>query len=288
MLLQALLSGIAVGSLYALIALGYYVTNTTTRTLNFAQGDFLMVGAVVALTAFTVFHLPLWLAILTALAVLALFGVILERYIVQPVRLGASLAWVMSTVGVSLILRNAVQMLWGTGSQPFPTPFGNQVIHIGTAGVLPQEILIFVISVLLAGGLLAFLNFTIYGKALTAVAHDPETVALMGVDVRRMATYVYVLSSLLAGLAGVVIAPIVFVSAYMGALLGLKAFAAGIIGGFDNPIGIFIAGIFLGVVELLVAGVNATFRDPVVFVLIIVFLFFRPEGLLAKRDAANA
>src|SRR5579872_4418215 len=103
MLLQALLSGIAVGSLYALIALGYYVTNTTTRTLNFAQGDFLMVGAVVALAAFTVFHLPLWLAILTALAVLALFGVILERYIVQPVRLGASLAWVMSTVGVSLI-----------------------------------------------------------------------------------------------------------------------------------------------------------------------------------------
>lgn len=288
MILQALLSGIAVGSLYALIALGYYVTNTTTRTMNFAQGDFLMVGAVAALSMVLVWHVPIWLAVLAALALLALFGVVLERYIVQPVRFGASLAWIMSTVGVSLILRNAVQVIWGTGSFPFPAPFGKEIIHIGGAGILPQEILVAAASFVVTAALVLFLNFTLYGKALTAVAYDAETVSLMGVDVRRMAAYVYVVSSILAGVAGVLIAPIVYVSAYMGALLGLKAFAAGIIGGFDNPLGIFTAGILLGVLELLVAGVNATFRDPIVFVVIIVFLFFRPEGLFARRDTVNA
>jgi branched-chain amino acid transport system permease protein len=288
MIVQALLSGIALGSLYALIALGYYVTNTTTRTMNFAQGDFLMVGAVVTLTLWTVVHVPFWLSFLAALALLALFGVILERYVVQPVKHGTSLAWIMSTVGVSLILRNAVQVFWGTSSYPFPAPFGNNVIHIFGAGVLPQEIVVGVASLGLTAALLLFLRFTLYGKALTAVAYDAETVALMGVNVRRMAVFVYVVSSLLAGIAGVLIAPIMFVSAYMGALLGLKAFTAGIVGGFDNPVGIFIAGLLIGVVELLVASVNATFRDPIVFVLIIVFLFFRPQGLFARRDTVNA
>lgn len=288
MIVQALVSGIALGSLYALIALGYFVTNTTTRTMNFAQGDFLMVGAVVALSLNLAWHVPLWLAVLAALALLAFFGIVLERYIVQPVRFSASLAWIMSTVGVSLILRNAVQVLWGTGNLPFPAPFGTNIIHIWGAGVLPQEVLVAACSLLLTAALVAFLHFTIYGKALTAVAYDAETVALMGVNVRRMATYVYVVSSILAGIAGVLIAPIVYVSAYMGALLGLKAFAAGIIGGFDNPVGIFVAGIFLGVLELVVAGFNSTFRDPIVFVAIIVFLFFRPEGLFARRGTANA
>jgi branched-chain amino acid transport system permease protein len=181
-----------------------------------------------------------------------------------------------------------VQVLWGTSSNPFPAPFGDQVIHIFGAGILPQEIVVGVTSIALTAALLAFLRFTLYGKALTAVAYDADTVALMGVNVRRMAVFVYVVSSVLAGIAGVLIAPIVYVSAYMGALLGLKAFTAGIIGGFDNPVGIFVAGVGLGVVELLVASVNATFRDPIVFVLIIVFLFFRPEGLFARRDTVNA
>jgi branched-chain amino acid transport system permease protein len=287
-IVQALLSGIALGSLYALIALGYYVTNTTTRTMNFAQGEFLMVGAVVTLALWSTWHVPMWLAFVAALAVLAVLGVILERYVVQPVRHGTSLAWIMSTVGVSLILRNTVQAFWGTSSFPFPAPFGDRVIHIFGAGVLPQEIVVAVTSIVLTAALLIFLRTTLYGKALTAVAYDAETVALMGVNVRKMSTFVYVLSSLLAGVAGVLIAPIVFVSAYMGALLGLKAFTAGILGGFDSPVGIFIAGLMLGVIELLVASVNATFRDPIVFVLIIVFLFFKPEGLFGRRDTVNA
>jgi branched-chain amino acid transport system permease protein len=292
---QAVASGLVYGSIYALIAQGYYVTFSTTQTLNFAQGDFLMIGGMLAFTAFAVLlsvGVPAYVALIVSMMliplVLAVMGIVVERVAVRPLRRAFSLGWILSTVGVAVILRNASEVVWGREQKAVPSVFGDNAVRVDFGlfqfGILPQEIFILLASLAAMAGVLFFLKRSLLGKAMAAVALNPGAAGLMGINVRRVVTLAYVISSILAGLAGLLVAPVLFAHAQMGVLPGLKAFAVAIVGGLGNPFGILIAGLLLGVVEFVVAIYNASLRDAVTFFLLIVILAWRPLGLFARQS----
>ncbi|HEY3063366.1 MAG TPA: branched-chain amino acid ABC transporter permease [Chloroflexota bacterium] len=292
---QAVASGLVYGSIYALIAQGYYVTFSTTETLNFAQGDFLMIGGMLAFTAFAALvavGVPLVLALIVALAmiplVMTVMGTVVERVAVRPLRRAFSLGWILSTVGVAVILRNSSEVIWGREQKAVPSVFGDNALRINAGvfqfGILPQEVFILVASMLTMAGVLFFLKRSLLGKAMAAVALNPSAAGLMGINVRFVVVLAYVISSILAGLAGLLVAPVLFAHALMGVLPGLKAFAVAIIGGLGNPFGILLAGLLLGVVEFVVAIFNASLRDAVTFFLLIVILAWKPLGLFERAS----
>jgi branched-chain amino acid transport system permease protein len=290
---QAVASGLVYGSIYALIAQGYYVTFSTTQTLNFAQGDFLMIGGMLAFTIFGALALsgaPLVVALVAALGViplaLALMGILVERVAVRPLRRAFSLGWILSTVGVAVILRNLAEVVWGREPKPVPSVFGETALRVDVGlfqfGILPQEVFILVGSLAIIAAVLLFLKRSLLGKAMAAVALNPGAAGLMGINVRAVVVLAYVISSVLAGVAGLLVVPVLHAYSLMGVLPGLKAFAVAIIGGLGNPFGILIAGLLLGVVEFIVAIFNASLRDAVTFFLLIVILAWRPLGLFEK------
>jgi len=290
---QAVVSGLVYGSIYALIAQGYYVTFSTTQTLNFAQGDFLMIGGMLGFTVFGVLAfngVPLVLALVAGLAVipltLSVMGALVERVAVRPLRRAFSLGWILSTVGVAVILRNAAEVIWGREPKPVPSVFGENAIRVDLGlfqfGILPQEVFILVAALAMITGVLFFLKRSLLGKSMSAVALNAPAAGLMGINVRAMVVLAYVIASALAGVAGLLVVPVLHAYSLMGVLPGLKAFAVAIIGGLGNPFGILIAGLLLGIIEFVVAIFNASLRDAVTFFLLIVILAWRPLGLFEK------
>jgi branched-chain amino acid transport system permease protein len=282
---QALISGLSIGSIYALIAQGYYVTFITTGALNFGQGEFLMMGALVGLTCYLTLGLPYALAIVAAVLVTAAMGVGLERVAIRPVmRHALSLSWVLSTVAVSIILKNAAVQLWGPEQIKFPSPFGTEVLRLGPAGLFPQELFIIVAAIGTVVAVQFFLRRAVLGKALMAVALNRNAAAVMGINVKRMVILAFVLSSALAGLGGVLVAPITFAWAYMGTVPGIKAFAAAIFGGLEHPVGILIGGLAIGLLEQVFGIINSNIKEGVTFLAVLLFLAVRPTGLMGRKQ----
>ena len=281
---QAVVSGLSIGSIYALIAQGYYVTFITTATLNFGQGEFLMIGAMVGLTAYVTLGLPFPIALAIALGVTALMGIALERVAIRPVlRHVLSHSWVLSTLAVSIILKNAAVQIWGPEQIKFPSPFGDDVMQIGPAGIFPQELFIIVAALGTVVAVQVFLKRSVLGKALMAVAHNRNAAAVMGIDVKKMVILAFMLSSALAGLGGILIAPVTFAWAYMGTVPGIKAFAAAIFGGLENPVGILIGGLVIGLGEQLFGTISSNLKEGITFLFILVMLAIRPTGLMGRR-----
>ena len=282
---QALVSGLSVGSVYALIAQGYYVTFITTGALNFGQGEFLMIGALFGLTCYVTLGLPYAVAIFGAVALLGLMGVGLERVAIRPVlRHALSLSWVLSTVAISIILKNAAVNLWGPEQIKFPSPFGDTVLRFGQAGIFPQELFIIVAAIGTVLLVQFFLKRAVLGKALTAVAHNRNAAAVMGIPVQRMIVLAFVISSAMAGLGGILIAPITFAWAYMGTVPGIKAFAAAIFGGLENPVGILVGGLVIGLLEQFFGVINSNLKEGITFLFILLILALRPTGLMGKKE----
>lgn len=296
-LLQALLSGLALGGIYALVALGFSITQTTTRTLNFAQGEFLVVGALVSVAALLLLSdkgqgavlsaadVTLWrygLALLVSLVVLSGMGVLLYLAAVRPFVGAGGMSWVMSTIGFGIIVQNTALMLWGPAPLVMPSPLGDSVIRIAGAGVRAQEILVFAVTALVMLLLDHALRRTKVGKAVRAVAANPQAAALMGINVSAVVVLAFVLSSGLAGLAGLLIAPITTASVFMGLSIALKAFSAAIVGGLTSPRGCIAGGFLLGCVEAGVGLWRAEMREITIFGLIILVLVFKPEGLFGR------
>ncbi|WP_411878861.1 branched-chain amino acid ABC transporter permease [Polaromonas sp. YR568] len=297
-LLQALLSGLALGGIYALVALGFSITHTTTKTLNFGQGEFLVAGSLVAvgtlllisgksqtgvLTSADVSLLNYGVALLVSLVVLGVLGVILYFTAVRPFFGSAGMSWVMSTIGFGIILQNTALAIWGPGSMSMPSPLGESVIRIGGAGIRPQEILVLVVTAVVMLALDHVLRRTRIGKAVRAVAANRQAAALMGINVAAIVVLAFVVSSGLAGLAGLLIAPITTASVFMGLSIALKAFSAAIVGGLTSPRGCIAGGFLLGCVEALVGLWRAEMREITIFALIILVLVIKPEGLFGQK-----
>ncbi len=286
MLVQLLVTGLALGSMYGLVALGYHITWATSRTMNFSQGHAVMVGAVIAWALVVALGWPLPIGLLATLLALAVFGALIERVAVRPFFRASSPAWLLSTIACGIIAENVAQLLFGKDARAFPSALTQRPILVGGAGFYPQELLIPVVGLGLMALVQLFYHRTRYGRQLKAVAWNAEAAGLMGINVPRAVMASYALSALLAGVAGVLLAPLLNVAPTMGTIIGLKAFAVAIIGGLGSAPGIVLAGLGYGVLEAFVAGyVSNGAREIVGFALVIAVLVVRPWGLLGEPPA---
>ncbi len=296
---QALLSGLAVGSAYALVALGFSVTFTTTKTLNFSHGEFVSAGAFIGMSVlFLALGKPLTsttfggaqpgagtqlLALLAALGGMGVIGWLLFIFGVRPFARRPGMAWVMSTLGFGVILQSVGLASWGPKPVAVLSPVGDEVIRLAGVGVRPQEMLMLAVAVVV---MLAFdhvMRRTLVGKAMRAVAQNPSVASLMGIHVTRMMVGAFVVSSALAGLSGFMLAPIAQASLFMGLAVGLKGFSAAMIGGLSNARGCVIGGFILGILESMVNLWSAQWREVAIFVLVIGVLAFKPNGLFGQK-----
>jgi branched-chain amino acid transport system permease protein len=283
---QLLVSGLALGSMYGLVALGYHITWVTSRTMNFSQGHAVMAGAVVAYALHVAAGWP-WLAALAGtLVASALFGLVVERVAVRPFFRSASPVWLLSTIACGIIAENVAMLTLGKDARAFPSALATRPVFLAGAGVYPQELLLPVVGLGLMAAVQLLYHRTLYGKQLKAVAFNPEAAGLMGISIPRAVMTAYVMSAVLAGVAGVLLAPLLNVAPTMGTLIGLKAFAVAIIGGLDSAAGIVVAGLLYGLIESFVAGyVSTGAREIVGFAVVIAMLALRPWGLLGARPA---
>ena len=286
MLVQLLVTGLALGSMYGLVALGYHITWATSRTMNFSQGHAVMVGAVIAWALVVALGWPLPIGLLATLLALAVLGALIERVAVRPFFRASSPAWLLSTIACGIIAENVAQLLFGKDARAFPSALTQRPILVGGAGFYPQELLIPVVGLGLMALVQLFYHRTRYGRQLKAVAWNAEAAGLMGINVPRAVMASYALSALLAGVAGVLLAPLLNVAPTMGTIIGLKAFAVAIIGGLTSAPGIVLAGLGYGLLEAVVAGyVSTGAREIVGFALVILVLVVRPWGLLGAPPA---
>ena len=282
-LLQLLASGIALGMVYAVIAFGYQLTFATSKTLNFGQGEALMIGALVGLTVAS--YVGYW----AMLPVVLLFGLgqgtMVEWLGVrQAIRMKSESGWIMATIAIGIILKNLAENIWGRDDLKFPSPLSEQAVTIGGARILPMEIAIVVGALLLMLAVEVFNRRSVFGKAVVATANDRDAAGLMGINTGAVITFSYALSSMTAAFAGVLIAPITLTGSTMGSVLGLKAFAVAIIGGLSSGLGVIVGGLILGIVEKLTGFYLSTgYQDVPGLVLLLLVLSFKPSGLFGKR-----
>jgi branched-chain amino acid transport system permease protein len=282
---QLVLSGLALGCIYSLVALGYHITFVTSRTLNFAQGSAMMLGAVTCLILAVDLDWPMPLAAIAAISTLGLFGLALEQLAVRPFVRRGSMAWVMSTLAVGIIAENLALLVFGKVPRGLPSELARAPVTIAGAGIYPLELLIPVVVLAVAVGARLFYGGTMLGRALRATAYDREASLAVGINVNLMVGLSYALSSMLAAVGGVLIGPLIGVSSSMGFLIGLKAFAVAIVGGLEHPLGILIASLAFGVMENLIGGsFGSSAKEIFGFGLVIVVLIVRPNGLFGRMS----
>ncbi len=283
-LLQLIYSGIALGMIYAVIAFGYQLTFATSDTLNFGQGDALMLGALVGLTLVDAMQIDYWIA----LPIVGVFGLIqgafVERIGVRPaIKIKSEFGWIMSTIALGIIFKNVAENIWGRDDLRFPSPLPEAPMKLFGANVLPMEILVISGAILMMLAVEFFNRKTIYGKAVVATFNDRDAAKLMGINTGLVITFSYALSSMSAAFAGVLIAPLTLTGATMGSVLGLKAFAVAIIGGLTSGMGIIIGGIILGIAETTTGFYISTgYKDVPGLVLLLLVLAVKPAGLFGK------
>ncbi len=283
LVLSALITGLGLGSMYGLLALGYHVTYAVSATVNFAQGSAMMLGAVFAYTFAVRLGWPLPVAVLLALALCAAYGALVELAAVRPFTRRGSNAWLMATVALGIVADNAVLFTFGKEPRGFNMPWASGSLHVFGVGVSALQLAIPVAGIALAAALHFYSRRTRGGKAMLAVVQNPDAARLMGINVPRAIAASYALSSAFAGAAGILIAPLFNVHSDMGTVFGLKAFAVAILGGLTSAWGVMIAGILFGVVEsLITALLGSTYTQILSFGLVIVALALMPNGLFGR------
>jgi branched-chain amino acid transport system permease protein len=287
-LLQLVFSGIALGMIYAVIAFGYQLTFATSGTLNFGQGEALMLGAMVGLSlAGKVLggpYLNYWLMIPLVMVFGLMQGALVEFIGVRPaIRIKSEFGWIMSTIALAIIFKNVAENIWGKDDLKFPSPVSEAPLKFLGANVLPMEIIIVVGALAMMAAVEIFNRKSIYGKAVVATSNDRDAAGLMGINTRQVITFSYALSSMTAAFAGVLIAPVTLTGATMGSVLGLKAFAVAIIGGLNSGVGIIVGGLILGIAETTTGFYISTgYKDVPGLVLLLVVLAVKPAGLFGK------
>ena len=283
---SALISGLGLGSMYGLLALGFYITYSVSNTVNFSQGSSMMLGAVFGYALAVGLGWPLALAALGSLVLCALYGVLVERVGIRPFARRGSNAWLMATVAIGIVADNVVLFTFGKEPRGFPMPTGlTGSIQLFGVGVSPLQLAIPVAGLAMAGLLHAFSKRTRPGKALLAVVQNRDAASLMGINVGLAVSVAFAVSTVFAGAAGILIAPLFNVHSDMGTLFGLKAFAVAILGGITSAWGVMLAGLLFGVIEALVTALlGSSYTQIVTFTLVIVALALKPNGLFGRAE----
>ena len=290
-LAQLIVSGVVVGMIYGVIAFGYQLTFATSKTLNFGQGEALMLGALVGLTTINFLigqQIGTFAAYLLMLPVVLAFGLMQGAVVEflgvrQAIRTRSEAGWIMATIALGIIFKNLAENIWGRDALRFPSPLPEAALSFSGVRIQPMEIAIVMGAVGLMIAVEVFNRRSIYGKAVVATANDRDAAGLMGINTRLVITFSYALSSMAAAFAGVLVAPITLTGATMGAVLGLKAFAVAIIGGLSSGVGVVVGGVILGVTENLTGYYISTgYKDVPGLVLLLLVLTFKPSGLFGS------
>jgi branched-chain amino acid transport system permease protein len=284
MIIQLLINGLAMGSIYTLVAIATVLLYNAAGQVNFAQGEFVMLGAFVAYMGIKWWGLPYPIAVLLMLGFMVVFGIAFERFIYRPVSARASLTFIVVTALASILLKNIALNIWGAVPKPFPSLFGDELLWIGELSIVPQYLYIVVISAGLMAGLYYLLYRTILGRKMRAAAQDPIAARLMGIPPNYVIVWNFVLCSVFMGVAGVLLAPVFFVEIDIGGLPALYAFSASIIGGFGSIPGAIVGGLSLGLVEIFTAAyISSEYKVAISFMILVAFLLVRPTGLFGEK-----
>jgi branched-chain amino acid transport system permease protein len=281
--MQYLLTGLTVGAIYALVALGFSIIFNASHVINFAQGEFVMIGGM-ATVSLTGTGLPYMLAIPLAVVAAALVGLALEKFAVEPARDASVVTLIIITIGASIFLRGLAMLVWDKNLHALKPFTGDAPISVAGATILPQSLWVLGVTLAIVLALSWFFGRTLLGKAMLATSHNRLAAQLVGVNVRMVLFLSFGLSAALGAIAGILIAPITTTSYDVGVMLGLKGFAAAILGGLGSGIGAVIGGLVLGIAETMSAGyLSSAYKDAIAFVIILAVLFFMPSGLFGKR-----
>ncbi len=278
---QFILSGMTTGGTYALIALGFSLVYNATGVINFAQGEFVMLGGMVTAASMTAWGLPLWLAALVGIAVTTVVGVILDRAAIRPARNASVVVLIIITVGASIFLRGLASIIWGPDERPVPAFSGNAPIAVLGASITPQSLWVMGATLVTAIAMWVIFEHTVVGKAMRACAINAHAAQLCGIELSRMVSWSFALAAAIGAIAGIVLAPITMTQYNVGTMLGLKGFCAAMLGGLGNGLGAIVGGLVLGVLEALGAGlVSSQYKDAIAFIVLIAVLLIRPSGIL--------
>lgn len=283
---QLLVGGIAVGCIYALIGLGYSLIYSASALMSFVQGEIFMLGAYVAYTIYVSLHIPFVLAVLLAIGIMFLFGIVLQRGMISPLlkRGAQQIHIVLATIGLSIFLKNFAMIVWGSDVKNFPSALGENPISIANISISPQQIAIVLVTIACMVGLHLFMSRTKLGTSLRAAAQDPVAAGVVGINVPLTVGIAWALAAALSAVAGILLAPIYGVYPKMGAILSTKGFAAAVLGGYGNMYGAIIGGLIFGVVETMAAGyISSSFKDIISFGVLILVLFVMPHGILKVK-----
>lgn len=282
---QYLVSGLTTGAIYALVAVGFCLIYTTTRIVNFAQGDFLSLGGLVMYSLLAGAGLPALAALPLAVAAVALLGAGLERLCIRPARNREIVNLIFITIAASILLHGVFKLLWGKQALALPPLSAQAPLHLFGATFTPQNLWILGVAAVAIAGLLLFFQKTLTGRALRAVAANPRAAALMGIETSRATMLSFALAGAFGALAGVLVTPITSLSYDVGVLIGLKGFAAAVLGGYGSFVGAIVGGAALGLVESLGAGlISSVYKDVIAFVVLLLVLFVRPRGFFGARS----
>jgi branched-chain amino acid transport system permease protein len=281
--LQFLFSGLTIGATYALAALGFAIIYNASRVINFAQGEFIMLGGMSAV-ALTGLGIPLSVAIVLAIAVAGAVGALIEKFAIEPAGRADVVPLIIITIGASLVVRGLVQVLLGKGTHALGAFSGEKPFVIAGATLLPQSLWVMGVATLVVAALGWFFGYTRLGKAMLATSHNTLAAELVGINTKSVLLLSFVLSGALGAVGGILLAPITYTSYDVGIMLGLKGFVAATLGGLGSGMGAVVGGLLLGVLEAMTAGyISSAYKDAMPFVLILLVLFFMPSGLFGAK-----
>ena len=282
--LQLVISGIAIGCIYGLIALGFVLIYKATETVSFAQGDLMMLGAFGGLAGMTMLGFPFWAAALAAIIAMGLFGVLLERIVIRPILGQPAFSIVMLTIGIAYVARGLITMIpnIGTETHTLPVPYKDQIWKLGALVLNVEQMVVIAATAVLCAGLFAMFRYSKLGMAMQASSQNQLAAYYMGIPVKTLNGLVWGLAAAVAAIAGLLLAPITFVHANMG-FIGLKAFPAAVVGGFTSLPGAIVGGLIIGIVESLSGFyLPAGFKDTAPYVVVLIMLMVKPNGLFGE------
>jgi branched-chain amino acid transport system permease protein len=282
--LQLVISGVAQGCIYGLIALGFVLIYKATETVSFAQGDLMMLGAFIGLAVMTLLGFPFWIAVVSAIVAMGLFGLVVERLVIRPIIGQPQFTIVMLTIGIGYVARGVISMLPGIGTDThaLPVPYKDVVLQVGGLVMSAEQLVVIGSTAVLCGVLFAIFRYSTVGIAMQAASQNQLAAYYMGIPVKRLNGLVWALAAAVAAVAGLLLAPITFVHANMG-FIGLKAFPAAVVGGFGSLPGAIVGGLIIGVVESLAGFYLPTgFKDIAPYIVVLLMLWFKPNGLFGE------
>ncbi len=287
-IVQFLFTGITIGSIYAMVGLGFNIIYNSTGIINFAQGEFVMLGGMVMVWLTTMVNLPMPLAFILTVAIVTVIGALFERLAIYPLKKPSVLILIIITLAGSIIFKGSAMLIWGKETHTLPHISGEEPIEFMGATILPQTLWIIAVLAVIVTLLAVFFNFTMVGKAMRACSVNPTAASLVGINVRRIVLLSFALSAGIGAVAGIVFTPMVLMEYDRGAMLALKGFCAAVLGGLGNGVGAVVAGLLIGILESFGAGfISSGYKDGIALLILLIVLIIKPSGLFGVSEASK-